>query len=518
VPRLAAQETEVALVSSNPLVARIPESVRIPAARSYAVTTLTTGSVAGQATITATTRGGALATADVTVVSAVDAAGPLRLVLFASPADLLAGGQPPGVLSVVLLGTDGRPAPATEELSVIVTSSNPAVAQVPERVTVLKGAHFAQAGVQPLAAGSAVLSALYPGYVSEFIEVHVSESGEEPEALALYLAPPVLRFPESNPQGAIVQAMDSARRPVPFPCVPVHLASSSPLTVVVASPVEVSCGASLQYVVAEVSAKLPGEAAVSASASGLRPASANVTVQGQVPAQLKVYLAPEQALAVEAAPGFVVVQVVDERGLPVSSHGGMPIRLIRDGEVLQRGMAVPAGESYAAAPLEQLAAGGQAEVWLVNPALASAHVSITLLTLPTSAALTAASGPLFPGQQVGIQLRALSGGEPLPQARLTWTVTNGRLRDAAPETDERGEAAAVFSAGSPGDGLVAVTMSKDGYDEATARLQITVVAPPEPIGPPDLFGVPVLYLLLAIPLVVLAYLAYKLLPGWRRRA
>lgn len=516
IPRLAAQETEVALISSNPLVVRVPNRIQIPAGKSYATTTLTTTLAPGKATITAATADTSPASGEVTTVSAMAATLPLHLALYAAPGDLLAGGQPPGILSIVLLGDNGRTVAAPEELTVILTSSSPEVARVTEQVTIRQGTHFATTNVEPLAEGSAVLSALHPGFVSEFIEVHVHEPGTRPEALVLYLTPPVLHSESNNLTGAIIQAVDGKKRPVPFPCVPVHLASSSALTVDVASPAEVTCTSSLQYAVARLNAKLPGTAIVSASATGLRPAAAKMTVEGREPAQLKAYLAPERALSVEAAPGFIVAQVLDRDGLPFTAHGGIPLRLIRGGEALRSETVIPTGQSFVALGLDKLQAASQAEVWFVNPALTSAHVSVKLLTLPASAELTTSRAPLFPGNQVRVQVRAQSPSGSLRQAKLTWMATNGTLSSTISETDEKGEGEAVFVAGNPGDGSVTVTVSKPGYAEAKAQTQIAVVAPVKPSARPKLFGVPVLYLFVALPAILLGYLVYKLLPGLLR--
>lgn len=517
IPRLAAQETEVFLVSSKPLVAQVPDLVRIPAGKSYTVADLTTTSASGKATITAVTMGGASATADVTTMSTVDATLPLHLALFASPGILLAGGQPPGVLSIVLLGTNGRSLSAPENLSVVLISSNPAAARVAAGVTIRKGTHFATAEVEPLAAGSAALSALSPGFVSDFAEIHVLEPGEQPEALVLYLTPPVLRSDGATPTGALIQAVDTKRKPVPFPCVSVHLASSSPATVEVAPLAEVNCSSSAQYAVAELTAKLPGTATVTASATGLRPAAANLAVQGLQPTQLKAYLAPEKTLGIEPTPGFIVIQVLDENGIPFSSHSGIPVRLLRSGQTTQSEPVIPAGQSFVALGLEGQQLAGQAEVWVVNPTLASARLQVTPLTLPIGAQVLASKKPLFPGDQMLIQVRAQAAGAPLRQARLNWTVTNGTLSDATVETDENGEGHVVFMAGNPGDGSVVVTVSKPGYDEAKAQTQVAVVARLQPSGRPRLFGVSVLYLFIAILAGLVAYLAYKFLPRLRRR-
>ena len=156
-------------------------------------------------------------------------------------------------------------------------------------------------------------------------------------------------------------------------------------------------------------------------------------------------------------------------------------------------------------------------MWLVSPNLASAQVSVKSRALPTSAKAVISEGPLFPGDQKQILIQVRSSGSPLTQASLTWTATNGILSDATPETDENGEGRAVFSAREPGDGVVEVVVTKVGYEDAKARTTIAVVAPVETSNPPPkLFGIPVLYLFLAIPIVLLGYVLYKFFPAVKR--
>lgn len=516
-PRLSSTETEVSLISSNSLVARVPDSVHIQAGRSYVVANVTTTSLPGKVTVTAAT-GNTLATGELTVVSPLEATAPLRLALYAAPSSLLAGVLPTGILSVLLIGANGNLVPAPEDLTLVLSSSNPEVVGVAERVSIPRGAHFVNVPLIPLAPGSAVLSAVRSGFVSEFIEVHVVEAGETAQALMLHLSPPILSANSGRHQAVVIQAVDGQGKPVPFPLAEVHLASSSPATAEVIPIVEVPSGLGPQYVVAELDAKLPGTTSIIAAATGLRPAAAPLVVQGQRPTQLKAYLGPGAILGIEDPPGLAVVQVQDENGLPVNFHEDISVNLVGGGGESTNEVVIPTGRSFVALQLGRLQPSQQVEFWLISPDLAPARLSVKPLTLPTNVELTASKRPLSPGDRIPILLKAGSSGTPLARAKITWTVVNGTLSDASPETDDFGVGRVTLVAESPGDGTLTATVSKLGYDDANGQAQIAVVAPPEAKSPPSLFGIRVVYLFLALPLILLAYLAFKLLPVLRRQA
>ena len=519
IPRLVSEDTEVSLISSNPPVASVPDGVYISKGESYTIAPLTASSVPGKAVITGMIHGRPPATAEVETVSPLGATPPFRLVLYAAPQNMLPGGRPPGRLCVVLLGANGRLVTAAEGLEVVLSSSDPGVVRVAERITIPKGAHFVITDLEPLAVGRATLSAARSGFVSEFLQVQVVEPGERAEALILYLSPPLLTSGTQSHRGVVVQAVDADGKPVPFPSMEVHLASSSPSLVEVSPLAELARDVDTQYVMGTLNTgKITGTATITAVATGLRPAAANLEVQGQLPVQLKAYLAPEKLLGVEVTPGFIVIQVVDGNGVPVTWHGDIPIKLVGGYETLPDEAVIPERGSFLTLRLKGPQPTRQVELWLVSPGLTAAQLSLKVHALPTSVEVLTSEEPVFPGEKVDILVRVQSRGSPLPEASVAWTATNGTLSDTTPETDEEGEARAVFLAVAPGDSTVKVTVNKLGHDTAEGQAIVAVLAPTEPGKPsPRLFGIPILYLLLAIPLLLLGYLGYKFLPALKRR-
>ncbi|MEE9198674.1 MAG: hypothetical protein V3U26_02630 [Dehalococcoidia bacterium] len=519
VPKLAARDIEASLISSDARAVRVPEQVIIPAGHSYTMASLTTTSVPGNAMVTAVGSGLDSVSAAVETVNALGATPPFRLELYASPGNTLRGGRPPGKLSIVLLGANGRPASASEDMEVLLSSSNPDVVRIQDRVTISKGAHFATTDLVSLAVGSATLSSVSSGFVSRFIQVNVVEPGEEAEALALYLSPPVLRSGTGSLPGVIVQAIDDEGKPVLFPCTQVDLASSFPLSVEVSQVAEFSCDGEAQYVTGTLTpGNLPGTPIITAAATGLRPATANLAVHGQVPAELRAYLAPTGLLEVEATPGFLVIQVLDESGVPVISQDDIPIMLIGGEGILPDEVVIPGGRSFVRLALGDLPSGKETQLFLVNPSLSSTQLTVKSHALPIAVEVRAPETPLLPGDRKEVLVLVQSGGSPLAQAGLIWTVTGGTLSDATPVTDGNGEGRAVFVAVEPGDGMVQVAVTKAGYQEASTQADIAVVAASETgSSSPKLFGIPVWILFVILFLALLGYLGYRFYPTIKRR-
>jgi hypothetical protein len=519
-PSLASEEIRVSLISSHPGIAGVPDSAPILPGQSYTVAPLTTTSAPGKATITAVIPGYSPDTAEVETFVALEAEPPFRLDLEVSPGKMISGSQPPGRLSVTLMGANGQSLPAPQSLNVVLSSSNPDAVRVPQRITIPKGAHFAITDLEPLAMGSATLSAVHEGYATEFVQVQVVEPGKKAEALALYLLPPVLSLEATSQPEVIVQAVDGAGAPVHFPCADVTLTSSSPGSVEALPIAGETCASKSQFVTgALMTGRLPGVATITAVAPGIHPAAAALKVQGQVPAQVRAYLAPEWPLEVEAPPGYIVVQVLDGNGVPVSTYDGIRVTVVGGGQMLQDKAVIAGGRNFVALELGSLQPNGQTDLWFVNPDLSTAHLSLNTQTLPITIQLVASEEPIFPGDQVDVLVQVESGGSPLAQAKLTWTAGNGMLNNTTLETDGKGQGRAAFMATNPGDDIVKVTVEKAGYEKVASEAVISVVAAIEASKPrPSLLGIPVLYFFLATFSTLLGYLGIKFLPSVARQA
>ena len=515
----ATRDVSVALSSSNPFVAQVPSAIHIPKGWSYAIASVTTTTVPGEAVISATIAGQATATGQVRTVSAPGLEPPVQIALNAAPTVMLSNVKPPGQLTASLFDGSGRLSPAPYDLSIILRSSDPDVAQVPPGVSISKGAIFATVDILPLLAGSTTLSAVSPGFFSEFIEVHVVASPSSQDALKLFVTPPIQGLRSGTRPGLIVQAMNVDGLPALFPCAEISLASSKPDTADVLPLAEFACQGEVQYVTAKVRTNnTPGKGTITGSAEGLRPAVATFEVQGHLPVRLETYIAPVKLLGGQETPGFVIVQVLDGNSVPVTSHSGIPITVIGADGMLPEQAFIPPGGSFVALGMRGPQPARSFDLWFVAPNLDATNVDFQSLALPTTAEVVFTQSSLLLSEETELVVRVQSWDAPLPGATLEWRASHGSLQRAMVTTNAEGEARALYTAQAPGDATVQVSVTKEGYEGSTGQASLPILASTEVIepSPATFFGIPVSFLFMVMAGVVAAYLIYAGMPAVRQ--
>ena len=514
-PMVATADVFVALASTNPFIVDVPPSVRIPAGSSYAITTLATTDIAGTAAISAAVAGSPSASSKVSTVYGVDMRRPYWLTLHAAPKTMIMGGEPAGKLSVVLTDATGRLLPAPVTLSVELRSSAPGVVDVRSQVTIPQGTAYVTTDLDPLDVGIATLSAVSSGFSSKFIEVQVVEQEGIPDALRLYLSPPLLGLRTDGHQGIIIQAVDDKGVPTAFPCAEVSLASSLPEAVEVLPLARFACDGNTQYAIGTLrTGHLPGTASITVTAAGLKPTAADLLIQGHLPAQLRAYTAPGRILAADQAPGAIVVQVLDTNSIPVRSHSGIPLTLVGDPGLVPGSMVIPPGSSYVTMELSGPRTGEEVDLWVVAPSLIPANIQIGSTTLPATVNVTLESLRLFPEDESEVLVRVTSAGDPVAGADIEWIAKGGTLSDTQAVTDGNGEARALFTARAVGNGSVWVQVTKAGYTAATAQSPIGVLEVGESRGPGSatLLEISAILLFVALVIVLTAYVGHVAWP------
>jgi len=502
---------EIALFSSNPGTVRVPGRVQVPPGSSYVIAPVTTSLVPGTATITAVGDGKSSQGIEVETKASSNKAIPVGVQLHVAPPTLLSGGVPPGQLAVTLVDDQGVAVKARETVDVLITSSNPDAVRPVNRVTIPRGEYFAVSSLDQGEAGSAVLTAVLPGYLSQPMTVNVVDPGGVAEALTVHLLPQTLRSSSREQPAAIVQAVDAQGKPVFFPCTTVHLASSAPEVAVVPPLLRAGCEGDLQYASLPVRpGTAPGTASLTAAATGLRPASATVSLRRQVPIQLRAYLAPQELLGVERSPGFLVVQVLDKNAVPVRDHGGISVTLAGVGKTLDDVLVIPDGRSYTMLGLGETV--DPIDWWVLGPGLASAKISGDWTRLSTTVDAVFPEGPFFTSDEKEVVVTVRSGGVPVPGAQLRWAATHGTLRNASSVTDANGQGDALLRSDLPGDGTLTVTASKSGYAEASWGMPVNIVAVAQDAAEsPKLLGLPVVFWFVAFAILLTAYIVVGLI-------
>ncbi|MFQ6031020.1 MAG: hypothetical protein ACE5Q6_26440, partial [Dehalococcoidia bacterium] len=307
--------------------------------------------------------------------------------------------------------------------------------------------------------------------------------------------------------------------PALFPCTEVTLASSALGTAQVPQGLEETCEYNVQYLMGSLSAgSVPGEATITATASGLKPDAANVMLQGKVPVQLRTYLAPGELISVESPPGYVAVQALDIDGVPTRLHDGIPLTLVGAEELIDATAEIAPGRSFAALPLKGLTEAKEAQIWTAGTGLQPAQLSVVTQTLPLGARMDPIPGPVFQGEQVEILVQVASDGAPLANAQIEWRSPSGILTEFVDRTNVEGEATATFLATVPGDSLVEVTAAKGGYEGAKAETTVPVVEVlPVETDRPSLYGIPVVYLTVVLLMILIGYIGTKVASPITRR-
>ncbi|MCH7554222.1 MAG: Ig-like domain-containing protein, partial [Chloroflexi bacterium] len=436
-----------------------------------------------------------------------------RLALDAAPAVLMAGGSPNGMLSIMLTDAANRLVTARQDVTVVLSSSNPSVAALEARAMIPRGSSFIIVEIQANDAGASTLTAVSEGFRSEFLEVQVVAPGGPPAALSVRLSPPVLPVDTAASRGLIVQVLDESGVPTAFPCTIIHLASSATQVLQVSSTLQSACEENQQYAATSLaSGVVPGLATITVASTGLRPASIDGAVQGQSPARLTIYQAPGRLLTIEPSPLVAIVQVLDQEGTPVTRHLGIPFTIVEEGSGELAQATIPAGASYVAVPIPDTVAADGNQLWAISPDLAPGSHLLRVHRPEASLNLSASSLMLFPGEITTVLVTFTSDGVPVPGANLTWTSGLSASIEPPTRTDVNGEAWVTYTADSPGDWGITVTADLPGYDSATAELVVSIVSPLESqtTGDPSYLGVQTKFWLLGLGASLLGYVYVQL--------
>ena len=467
-PRHSREPVRVFLTSSSPEVATVPQEIVVGPDSSYASVPLSVSFLPGVTRVTALAADHGSAYADVRTVSPLGAEPPFRLEISALPPFLYADGT--GILTVALIGANGALYLAPSDVSVILTSADPSVVELPESLVIPRASYMVKTEWKALKPGKVSMVAQANGLDAGTAQVEISESVEDatPVYLEAYTMLPSLPALDKDEEAVLIQALDAERRPVPFPCVEVFFTSSSPRIVSVASATSSPCDSPSPYVTYGVrTTSTPGDATLTVGAAGLIPATLSVSTHGLRESRIELQYSPAFPTTVDATPATLSVQLVDDEGNPVLYHKDYTVTLLGSGVDVPDEVTIPSGESFVLVPIGRESLSDEARISAVASGVKGMSIAFAVGSGVLEVSLDVVT--LTDGSGIEATARVTSGGVPVASAEVIWEAEGLLSQPIVALTDGDGIARAVLPPQTTS-GPIAVTAqaSYPGYDTAVA--------------------------------------------------
>jgi len=484
-PVRAPQDIAITLTSSNMSVVRVPPTVTIPRGELYAVATYQTTQLNGSAVIAASAMGLKSALLSITTVN--PSARPTRLKLYSAPDPLLADNRAYHALVVALLDKEDKPAVATTDVEVHLTSSDASILTLRASVIIPKNFSASQPVdlITTFLPGATQLTASAENFVPD--QLTISTFGPVASSIALR---PVL--PDLPANGGRYRALEIALRDAsglpavaPAPGLAISLYSSRAEVASAAQTVLIPAGQSFALVEVATSVTA-GQANFTAVASFANHTAVSWTLLSTFspsPSKLSLYAAPQPALMVpKGALVLLAVQLQDDQGNPAKARQDIPVLLSPANSSLVGGLlniTIAQGENYALVPLRPLGRG-ETELTASAQGLASSSTSLIVLPLPLQASLAASPTTLYINGTSTLRLSVLLQGWPLQGANVSWAVSSGSLSASSSVLAEDGGASVQYIPSQPGPVRVNATVSHPALGPITVSSSLYVLQLPPP--------------------------------------
>jgi hypothetical protein len=327
----------VTLSSSNTTVGSCPSMVVIRAGETFTRTLFYSGLSSGTTVITAMASGYAAGQATVKTESSEDE--PKALKVYAAPPKLPAEGSAYEAIMVQLQDARGRPAKASSDIRVDLSSSNLQVGGVDEGVVIYGGRSCAMARfISTFRAGGTVITAASMGYTSG--QASLTTVGPIPSKLTVYPALPALPADGNSSRTIVVQLQDAGGTPAKDPegVVQLDLFSSQSEVGLVTQRVLIPYGGT--YAVTTFnSTYIPGTTSITAISAGYASGQASLTTHLIDLFSLMVKVTAEPTVVNSSDRVSVRVYVSYEGRLPAkgatvsltSSQGGTFTKVVEEG-------------------------------------------------------------------------------------------------------------------------------------------------------------------------------------------
>jgi hypothetical protein len=478
----------VQLTSSNQGVVNVTQKITIAANSSLAIGSFQTGFTPGSnVAITATSSGFKSGSAQINVIGPA----PLKLTAQAEPNNIPAGSL--GFLLVSLTDQSGNPARAPSPVNVTIRSSNTTVITVPSSMTIPSGEIYSYVTYSSTkVVGTATITVTSPGLSSSSTVVNTGQASI-PTGLSVLTSPnPVLSDDSKYNTSVIVQLIGQGSSPAAISTntnYVVSLTSSNSQVGDVPSTVVIPEGSS--YAVAYFqSTYASGTTTITASASNLLPAAAQMTTYGPVPAEIRLSIygsaggpGTELPATGQSYPALAV-SLADSGGNPAVAPGNIVVQLTSstpDIVSVDTTVTIPTGNISTILPLQTSLLPGQANITASSVGLGSGTLTVTT-EIPAPAKLAAYLAPATALQpktgntpMLYIQLQDVDGNPATARQATNVVVTssNGNLFNTSLTlTIPAGKDYAATPVITNGLGSGTLTATSSGLGSSSANLEI----------------------------------------------
>jgi hypothetical protein len=490
-PTAAVGDLTVFLSSSQTNIVSVPDSVTIRAGQEYVVVNATTTTTPGTTMITAHTEGlGSPAPSPLTTVT--PSGYPSKLEVFTSPATFLSG-TAVGVVRVEVVDQAGLPSKAISSIPVLLSTSNASIASlIQTTLTIPAGSIFVDGSFNTVNFGTAVISAASTGYATGTSLVTVvsqasCSGGCGPSRLSIRLVPGTLPADGLAYSTLEVGLQTSSGAPARSSSdTIVQLTSDRSAVASVQSLMTIPAGsvAALTWV---TTSALPGTANITATSTGLVPATKSVSTVIPAPSKLQAYIGPpSSAYSTNGNYPILVVQLQDGLGNPARARQDTPITVTSSNSSLLASflsLDIPTGKDYVSSYL-QVKGVGQSVLTTTTQGLASSQVPLKTVPSPLLVRLVLSSTSntfIYQNQTALFTFSASFVGLPLQNMNVSWASSGGVMSPPFGNTGTSGSTNSLFTPKTYG----AYNITASAHSAAAGFLSLTyhlIVAqvPPKP--------------------------------------
>lgn len=481
-PVIPGSSITVFLSSSNRQTGNVTPSVTYPAGLLYLDVNFTTTTLPGNTIIYAVAQG--FKTVSISLITETVGGIPTSLDVFMSPNQILAETSMSSEVVVQAVDAFGNPVNLGSSLTVFLSSSETKVGNVSSVLTIQANQSYAQETFSPTTiAGETVITAsasgLNPG--SAIMTTVNKAINATEDSLSLQFSPPTLFSDGRTYQNIVVGIVNSTGAPYPASAGTVVTITSSTASVGrVESSVVITSGNT--YARATFSTYgLAGSTVITATASNLVIAQANLDLVTKAATTLGIYAVPSTIIAQNQTYNNLVVELQDASGnpekstLPVSvsleslspSIGTVPTQVV-----------IPNGSTYASVPLTTTNISGSMKIDAFATGFVLGQTTVNSTLLPLTLELVPSPEVVSAGGISRLSLTVTSGDFPVQNASVRWIATTGQVSPTSSTTNGSGYASAVVTAITNSGTLpLTVMVSAPGFAPHSASVTLIVNQP-----------------------------------------